>query len=93
MEEYASKPSRYSLWYCGVAIDTLLHYGKNPMSILPPQKIMEHWARLRIKQMTLDELKKEFFKQFAITKAAQTELSPLFEEVYNSLTSIHQDES
>lgn len=92
LEGYAEKPARYSLWYCTVAIDTLLHYGKNPLSVLPSKKIIEHWARPRVQQMGLDQLKKEFFKQFEVDKPAQAKLSISFDEIYHSLTSSETNE-
>lgn len=82
IEEYAKKAARYSFWYDGVAIDVLLEYGKNPLDILPPNKVVEHWARLRIDNYSEEELKREFFKQFKIASGQKSKFDPLFAEIY-----------
>jgi hypothetical protein len=86
LQDNAQELGRASRWYCSIALDVLLAYGKSPFSLLPAPTLIGHWLRLRILQNTnMDLLKKEFYQQFNIKMGDQPALDPIFQEVYSFL--------
>lgn len=75
-EMYAGNKGRedksFPKWYYTIAIDLLLAYGVNPLSVITPHKVAKHWARLRVETMELNQAKKEFIKLFAPSKSVES---------------------
>lgn len=63
-----SETKRFPSWYYTIAVDLLVAYGINPLTLITPTKVVKHWVRLRIDRMKLNEAKKEFVKTFSPSK-------------------------
>lgn len=59
-----SESKRFPSWYYSIAVDLLLDYGVNPLTLITPSKVVKHWLRLRLDRMTLSQAKKAFIKDF-----------------------------
>lgn len=83
IQSYAAQPKRYPMWYCTVAIDLLIIYGKNPLEILPAAKVADLWVLLRRQQMGLAEASQLFFKTFAVPEQARAEVNEVLQAHYS----------
>lgn len=83
IQSYAKQPKRYPMWYCTVAIDILLAYGKNPLEILPATKVADLWVLLRRQQMSLAEATQLFFKTFAVPEQDRAEANEVLQTHYS----------
>lgn len=63
---YAENPDnkRFPQWYYTIAIDLLLRYDVNPITLIDAHKIARHWSRLKIQKWSLEKAKDQFIKQF-----------------------------
>lgn len=84
IHSYAAQPKRYPMWYCTVAIDILVVYGKNPLEILPAAKVADLWVLLRRQQLSLEKASQLFFKIFFVPEQDRAEVKKVLKEHYSS---------
>ena len=78
------KLKKINRWVYAVAIEALLSHQLDPLHIAPPDRVTEYWLACHQSQLTLEQAKKEFIKQFKPSNEIKPKLIKIIEAGYKA---------